>query len=142
MKEYKLFVQQFDPFLAKPTMASHDGYGPAVLNVLAFTSHFYGVFKRRNSMVWTGSEGEYSFEQRVGGRRYLLVAKERQMAGFLDGEEIFRTRTGVRVITDEAGRVLSLVGLDGGDVRLTKNGHTVFAGELTKDGAVQIMSAQ
>ena len=70
------------------------------------------------------------------------MAKKGQTAGFLDGEEIFRTRTGVRVITDEAGRVLSLVGLDGGDVRLTKNGHTMFAGELTKDGAVQIMSAQ
>lgn len=138
MKEYKLFVQQFDPFLAKPTMASHDGYGPAVLNVLAFTSHFYGVFKRRESMVWTGSEGEYSFEQRIGERRYLLAAEKGQMAGFLNGEELFRVRTGVRVVTDEAGRVLSLIGVEGGEVRLTKNGHTMFEGALSKDGAVQL----
>ena len=141
MKEYKLFVQQFDPFLAKPTMASHDGYGPAVLNVLAFTSHFYGVFMRRKKLVWTGREGTYSFEQRMGERRYRLEAEKGQMTGFLDGKELFRVRTGVRVVTDADGRVLSLIGVEGGDVRMTKNGHTMFEGTLSKDGAVQPMSA-
>ena len=47
-------------------------------------------------------------------------------------------RTGVRVVTDEAGRVLSLIGMEGGEVRLTKNGHTMFEGTLSKDGAVQL----
>ena len=60
---------------------------------------------------------------------------------FLDGKELFRVRTGVRVVTDKDGRVLSLIGVEGGDVRMTKNGHTMFEGELTKDGAVQPMSA-
>ena len=60
------------------------------------------------------------------------------MAGFLNGEELFRVQTGVRVVTDETGRVLSLIGMEGGEVRLTKNGHTLFEGTLSKDGAVQL----
>ena len=81
------------------------------------------------------ADGEY--EQRIGDTRYTLSRGGNTFAGYRDGKELFSATAGVRVVTDLAGNIRALIGLDGGAVRLCTGGKTRFEGELAADGCIR-----
>lgn len=137
MKRYKMFVQQFDPFLCKPSM-SHDDYGPSILAVFAYVAHLYGIFRDEDTLAWTsagGADGEY--EQTIGENRYTLSRFGDTFTGFRNGKELFSASAGVRVVTDFEGKIRALIGIDGGTVRLNAGGRTLYGGELPADRCIR-----
>lgn len=117
-----MFTQQFDPFTGEPSRVSmrthkvipsgssepiQDAYGPTLLAVLEYIRHLWGV-KPHMGQVWfsLAHGAPYTYEQRWG-KRTLRVESDGERARILmDGREIAREKCGVRVITDEEGRVM------------------------------------
>lgn len=123
------FTQQYDPFTAKPSLVgqySHaplppgstepaqNGYGPTVLTALEYIAHIWGVQPQMGNIWFSlgSADAPYRYAQRYLGSVYAVESDGRSAAAFVDGREVWRGSCGVRVITDEGGRVLALRALE------------------------------
>jgi hypothetical protein len=109
-----VFVQQYDPFTMKPSAVSlegeQDAYGPAMLSVMEYAARMYGVHMERGKLYWgcmTGSDSIY--EQVWGDNLYRIENNGKGAVAYINGKEIFKTQTDVKVITDLIGNVIRIV---------------------------------
>ena len=118
-----LFVQQFDPFTAAPSIVDpdtkeplppdtdkefQDSYGPTLLSVLEYIAHIWGVTMVRGQMWFSlGSGMVYTYEQVWGENTYRIESDGTEAAVYVNGVEKHRVKCGVRLITDKAGQLIS-----------------------------------
>ena len=118
-----LFVQQFDPFTAAPSIVDpdtkeplppdtdkefQDSYGPTLLSVLEYIAHIWGVTMVRGQMWFSlGSGMVYTYEQVWGENTYRIESDGAEAAVYVNGVEKHRVKCGVRLITDKAGQLIS-----------------------------------
>lgn len=106
-----IFVQQFDPFTAKPSVVVHegktDGYGPAMLSALEYISRMYGVHIERNKIYWgscnkaigTNKPIESVYEQTWGDTVYRMEINKNNACGYINGKKIFETEHNKKMVT-------------------------------------------
>lgn len=107
------FVQQYDPFTMKPSLISlegeQDAYGPAMLSVMEYISRMYGVHIDRDKLVWGTVTGPDSiYEQVSSGHTYRIEKHNNKSAAYIDGKEIFSSKSGLRVETDLRGQLQNI----------------------------------
>lgn len=109
-----VFVQQYDPFTGAPSKVCHtaeqDAYGPAMLSVLEYIARMYGVHREQDHIFWgtCGKPGQSSeYEQVFGDNSYLVKNNGTRTEGFINGRRAWETETGVKIITDLQGNILS-----------------------------------
>ena len=123
-----VFTQQFDPFTGAPSCVSpvtkeplppdsdepfQDSYGPTLLSVLEYIAHIWGVTMVRGRMWFSlGSGAPYTYEQGWGERVYRIESDGRNARVFVDRNEIFCGKCGMRLITDQAGNILETVEIE------------------------------
>ena len=122
------FTQQFDPFTGKPSlvgMASHapippgsgeppqDDYGPTLLATLEYIAHIWGIHPHLGQ-VWfsLGAGKPYVYEALFSGHAWRIDSDGARAEIRMDGRLVEKAPCGLRVITDEAGRVLSRVRIE------------------------------
>ena len=117
-----LFVQQFDPFTAAPSIVDpetkeplpqdtdkefQDAYGPTLLSVLEYIAHIWGVTMVRGQIWFSlGSGAPYTYEQIWDEHAYRIESDGKTARVFVDGTEKFHVGCGIRLITDKAGNLL------------------------------------
>lgn len=108
-----VFVQQYDPFTALPSVCSlgsggSDAYGPAMLSVLEYCSRMHGVHIEGERVYW-GAYGTAACEYRQvwGSRVFRICSDGVRASGYVDGRRVFLVPVGTRVVTDYKGRVLT-----------------------------------
>ena len=117
-----LFVQQFDPFTAAPSIVDpetkeplppdtdkefQDSYGPTLLSALEYIAHIWGVTMVRGQIWFSlGSGMAYTYEQVWGENTYRIESDGKEASVFVNGEEKHRVKCGVRLVTDKTGRLL------------------------------------
>ena len=117
-----LFVQQFDPFTAAPSIVDpetkeplppdtdkefQDSYGPTLLSVLEYIAHIWGVTMVRGQIWFSLGSGEpYTYEQVWCENTYRIESDGKEATVFVNGEEKHRVKCGVRLVTDKTGRLL------------------------------------
>jgi len=109
-----IFTQQYDPFTAEPS-GIEDGYGPALLAALEFISRLYGIHITGQEVFWSCLDNAYDYEymQMWNGNSYRMrTNKKGEAMCFVNGKRIFTFTRGVRVITDTAGNVTSVAGIE------------------------------
>lgn len=118
-----IFVQQYDPFTAAPSLVCLEGeqdcYGPALLSVLEYAARMYGVHLEQDTVFW-GTVGGYEsiYEQIWGDRSFKLVQSGNGAEGFINGKKVFEAGPGIKVITGLDGTVLEVKKMSkDGDVR-------------------------
>ena len=116
------FVQQYDPFTAKPSLVGavthqpvadaggepvQDAYGPTMLACLEYIAHHYGI-RPYLGEVWfsLGSGDPYEYEAVFYGHRYTVVSSGKTAEIRVDGKSAGKWDCGRRIVTDEAGGLL------------------------------------
>ena len=117
-----VFTQQFDPYTGAPSMVPipaqqsgedkgptimQDAYGPTILSVMEYIAHIWGVHQQLGE-VWfsLGSRLAYACEQHWGEHSYRIESDGSTAQIRVDGKEIYSGACGIRLITDEQGRLL------------------------------------
>lgn len=117
------FTQQFDPFTGLPSIVGQEshapvasgsgekpqnGYGPTVLSALEYIAHLWGVHPTGGQVRFAlgHADAPYRYTQRYLGRVWTVESDGEAAACLLDGKTLWHGSCGVRVTTDEAGRVL------------------------------------
>lgn len=108
-----IFVQQYDPFTAKPSSVSlegeQDAYGPAMLSVLEYASRMYGVHMEKESLYWgTAGDKESVYEQIWGEHAFRIEHTKNGASAFVDGHKIFEAGNNLRIVTDLNGKILKV----------------------------------
>lgn len=108
----KKFTQQFDPFTA--TQNGSDGYGPTILSVLEYYSRMYGVYPQNDTIHFNGLPNElpYTYTQKLGDNRFELAQKNNSITGLRNNKVLFKSTAGIKIMTDKAGNILALAGID------------------------------
>jgi hypothetical protein len=114
------FAQCFSPFTGKPGFT--EVYSPAILCLLDFVERLSGIQPRPDSTLWfTGLvpyevhardvAHETAYSRAVDGIGFELINSRETSTAFCDGALLFQCPKGVRVITDRAGAIRSLIGM-------------------------------
>lgn len=108
-----VFVQQYDPFTAKPSLVSlegeQDAYGPAMLSVMEYAARMYGVHIEQDTIYWGTAGGHESmYEQIWGDTSFRLINTGKGAEGYVNGKQVFRSGAGIKVITDLRGNVIEV----------------------------------
>ena len=111
------FTQQFDPFTGKTTDANQDGYGPAILATLEYVSRMTGIhLDVEHGQVWWSAladDGkEFTYTQRWGDKTWTITCEKGNSTARVNERIVFSCTSGVRVVTDLAGKVIEVVGID------------------------------
>ena len=117
-----MFTQQFDPFTGEPSrvgMTSHavlapgdpepfqDSYGPTLLSVLEYIAHIWGIDMEMGEILFSlGSGTACSYTLQWGKHTYHIDNDGATAHILIDGTERYVEPCGIRVITDEDGRLL------------------------------------
>lgn len=117
-----LFVQQFDPFTGAPSIVDpetkeplppdtdkefQDSYGPTLLSALEYIAHIWGVTMVRGQLWFSlGSGDPYTYEQGWGEHVYRIESDGKTARAFADGQEIYCGPCGLRLVTNQAGKLL------------------------------------
>jgi len=117
-----LFVQQFDPFTGAPSIVDpetkeplppdtdrklQDAYGPTLLSALEYIAHIWGVTMVRGQIWFSmGSGAPYSYEQIWGENTYRISSDGQTVRAYVNGNEIYCGRPGIRLVTTKTGRLL------------------------------------
>jgi hypothetical protein len=136
------FTQQFDAITGKPSSPGQDNYGPTILSLLEYCSRMDGVHLdvENDRVWWSGLEDggkEFTYTQHWGKRDWTLTLARGRFTGRLNGKDVFSCSSGVRVVTNFAGDVLQIVGIDSSQklvalnvatsqYKLTVNPNTVY----------------
>jgi hypothetical protein len=111
------FPQQFDPFTGEFSEAgSRKDYGPTALSVLEYISRLYGVHIQFDEVYWgaLGREKQKTtYTQFWDGDTFTVESVNGETVGTINAEEIFRTGSGVRVVTGWDGRVTRIINISG-----------------------------
>lgn len=100
-----VFPQQFDPFTGQPSPGPSD-YGPTILAVLAYVERLWGVHLEMGEVWFSLSGGmPYACERRWGDRVYRVESDGKRARATANGRELYDGSCGLRLITDEAGRL-------------------------------------
>ncbi len=108
-----IFVQQYDPFTARPSLESlegrQDSYGPAMLSVMEYTARMYGIHLEHERICWGTVGGHESFYEQMWGEHVFLIRNTgTQAEAFIDGKKIFSAGKDLKVITDRKGKLLDV----------------------------------
>lgn len=108
------FVQQYDPFIMKPSIVSQrreqDSYGPAILSVLEYAARMYGVHIEGERLHWGSVSGsESTYEQQWGENTFRIENYCDSAVAYINEKKIFKAGPNLKVVTDLAGRVLSVL---------------------------------
>ncbi len=119
------FAQCLSPFTGEAGYT--EGYSPAILCLLDFLERLSGIMPRPDGTLWfTGlvpSQLEHrdivhetAYARIVDGVTFELVNSAQGSWAFRDGVLLFQMPRGVRVVTDRAGALRSLIGMSVADV--------------------------
>jgi hypothetical protein len=111
------FAQQYDAITGETSVSSRDGYGPTILAALEYVSRMHGIhLDVEKGQVWwsglTNAGPDYSYTQRWDDRMWALHCTNGSFTGHLNGRELFSCTAGVRVVTDLAGELREVAGID------------------------------
>ncbi len=124
-----VFTQQFDPFTGEPSrvgMISHDilekdskepfqdSYGPTLLAVLEYIAHIWGVHMQMGE-IWFSlghAESPYTYTQHFGDREFTVRSSGSTAEAAVDGRSLGTFGCGIRVVTDEDGRILRTAAIE------------------------------
>lgn len=117
-----IFVQQYDPFTAKPSPESLDGfqdcYGPAMLSVMEYASRMFGIHIEHENIFWgTTGEHESLYEQVWGNHVFKIRNTGTHGEAFVDGKKVFEAGKDLKIITSIRGEILEVK-------QLSKNADT------------------
>ena len=117
-----IFVQQYDPFTAKPSPESlkdsQDYYGPAILSVMEYTSRMFGIHMEHENIYWGTMGGHESLYEQVWGNHVFKIKNTGTLGeAFVDGKKVFEAGKDLKIITDIKGKILKVK-------QLSKNGDT------------------
>ncbi len=123
-----VFTQQFDPFTGAPSCVSpitkeplppdsdepfQDAYGPTLLSVLEYMVRTWGVTMVQGEMWFSMSRGPaFEYELTWGEHVCHIVSDGENARAYMDGNEIFQGKCGIRIITDKAGKCLRSVEIE------------------------------
>ena len=123
-----LFVQQFDPFTGAPSIVDpetkeplppdtdkefQDSYGPTLLSALEYIAHIWGVTMVRGQIWFSlGSGKPYTYEQVWGENTYRVTSDGKTAHAYVNDQEIYCGKTGIRLVTNAAGKVLYTVEIE------------------------------
>ena len=110
------FPQQLDAVTGAPSGPKPDGYGPMILAALEYLSRMHGIYVavERERVWWSALNDEgknFTYTQARGDMRYELAVAEGWARGTVNGKQLFSCRAGVRIVTDEHGAVLEVIGI-------------------------------
>jgi Neutral trehalase len=107
------FTQQFDPFTGALS-SEKDGYGPTMLSVLEYISRLYG-FHLEGEAFHFGLRGgkAFEYEQIWGDKTFLLRSNGKKAEVSLNGKMLFKSETGVKIVTDWDGNITQKISLEG-----------------------------
>ena len=110
------FRQQYDPFTGQPDDVpnARPDYGPTLLAALEYIGRMHGIHIERDHVFWSGlprDKHAIDSTQRWGDKTYAMRIAGGEMVGSLNGRELFRCTTGVRVVTNTEGTVQQIVGI-------------------------------
>jgi hypothetical protein len=99
-----------------------DTYSPSILCLLDFIERLCGIMPRPDGSLWfTGLvpyqiehrdvQHETAYARRVDGRAFELVNTAETTTAYRDGDLLFTAPRGVRVVTDRAGTLTSVIGM-------------------------------
>lgn len=144
LRDKKKLVQQYDPFDGTPcvtrseglapegeetvryegvTTLGPEGYGPTILSALEYISLLCGVNIAFEKVVWSSITDwqETSYTQHMYGNDFLLEQNGKYMTAKIDGKEIFTCTSGIQVVTDLSGHILSLTGIEETSIKVKLN---------------------
>lgn len=119
------FAQTLHPFTGRAGYT--EAYSPAILCLLDFIERLSGIMPRPDGTLWftglTPQQIEHRDQQHataysrdIDGIRFELVNSADESVGYRNGDLLFRAPRGVRVVTDRAGAVRSLIGMSASTV--------------------------
>jgi len=84
-----------------------DAYGPTMLSALGYIERLWGIGPHMDR-VWFSLCGGLEYEYRAGwnSHEYLIRSDGQHAVAKADGQAIYEGPCGLRLITDEAGRIL------------------------------------
>lgn len=114
------FAQTLDPFTGR--VGFTEAYSPAILCLIDFVERLSGILPRPDGTLWfTGLtpqqiehravRHETAYARTVDGVRFELVNAGGTSTAFRDGTPLFEAPGGVRIVTDRAGNLRSLIGM-------------------------------
>lgn len=114
------FAQTLDPFTGR--VGFTEAYSPAILCLLDFIERLSGILPRPDGTLWfTGlvpqqiahrdEAHETAYARTVDGVHLELVNTAESTTAFRDGVPLFEAPRGVRIVTDRAGNLRSLIGM-------------------------------
>jgi len=130
------YSQQVDPFTGLNSGKIPDGNFTMTSTCLAYLPRMFGIYPivDQEKIWWSAlaREGnELRTTQRRGETAYELVIEAGRMTGHVNGEPVFSCNEGVRVVTDEAGSVVQVIGFSPEPVtRDLRIGDTTIRGEV------------
>jgi hypothetical protein len=119
------FAQTLSPFTGNAGYT--DTYSPSILCLLDFIERLSGIMPRPDGSLWFTGLVPYQLEHRdvahetayartVDGVAFELVNTSETSTAFRDGHELFTAPKGVRVVTDRAGTIVSVIGMGVADI--------------------------
>ena len=117
------FSQQIDPFTGLNSGKTPDGNFTMTATCLAYLPRMFGIYPIVDQeQIWWSAlarEGnELRTTQRRGETEYELVIEAGRMTGHVNGEPVFSCNEDVRVVTNEAGSVVEVIGISTNPVDL------------------------
>ncbi|MEY8355131.1 trehalase family glycosidase [Lachnospiraceae bacterium 54-53] len=108
-----IFVQQYDPFTAKPSLETlegpQDSYGPAMLSVMEYASRMFGIHLEQDKIYWGTTGGHESLYEQVWGEHAFKIRNTGTIAeAYINGIKIFEAGKDLKVITDLKGNILEV----------------------------------
>ena len=107
------FVQQYDPFTAKPSLIAlhgiQDSYGPAMLSVMEYTARMVGVHLEKDRIFWgTVSGYESTYEQIWNDQSFKIKNNHNKAEAFINGKKVFEAGKDLKIITDLCGTIIGI----------------------------------
>jgi hypothetical protein len=137
------FTQQWDPVTGKHGPGS--AYGPAALSTLEYISRMYGIHIQEDTIYWSGLQDPNStqtlvYTQSWNGNTYRIENGGGKFRAYIGGAQVFEASNGVRVITNLAGVITKVIGIDTASTNLSlKYGSQDYA-QTVKPNEVYKMS--
>lgn len=119
------FAQTLSPFTGNAGYT--DTYSPSTLCLIDFIERLSGIMPRPNGSLWFTGLVPYQLEHRdvqhetayartVDGAVFELVNTAEASTAYRDGRELFTAPKGLRVVTDRAGTIVSVIGMGVADI--------------------------
>lgn len=114
------FAQTINPFTGEAGFT--ESYSPAMLGLLDFVERLFGILPRPEGTLWfTGLAPasvahrqvsiETGYARNIDRSRFELVNSENESVVYKDGALLYRFPKGIRLVTDRAGDLVSLIGM-------------------------------